>query len=318
MLGLALKVMDAYNRYKHKHPPLPVLYFHRVLAEPDPFCPDDWTVDSFETLVTRLSEHFCILSLEEAMARLLNDKLPANALCLSFDDGYADNFAYAAPILEKAGAKGCFFVATEGTTKGYLWNDKLAYTLKATQATALTFEGDVYDLSSLDHKANTYLALVAKIKIKENSQRNEALNHVEEQLGTYTPPRCMMTSAQLASLQERGHTIGAHTVTHSILSYQPDTIAKQEIVDSVNALNAFLPHPVNFFAFPNGWYGKDFTLKHENMLLECGIKYGVATNDGGVTKSTRLTCLPRFMPHRKIFNQFCISIKKIAGDPISE
>ena len=68
------------------------------------------------------------------------------------------------------------------------------------------------------------------------------------------------------------------------------------------------------FAYPNGWFGRDFTAEHQHMLNELGIQYGVATNDGGITSKTSLTALPRFMPHRKEFNQFCLSILKIAGE----
>lgn len=318
MLGLALKAMDAFNHIKHKSNPLPVLYFHRVMPEPDPFCPDDWTANTFEKLVTGLNKYFSILSLDNAMSLLNSGALPANALCLSFDDGYTDNFEYAAPILQKVGAKGCFFVASEGTARGYLWNDKLAFTLKKTQQKTLTFNDCAYDLTSLEKRANAYHALVAIIKIKKNDERNKALVDIEEQLGAYTPPRCMMTDKQLITLQEQGHTIGAHTVTHSILAYQPDPIAKREIADSISDLNKFLPTPVNFFAYPNGWYGKDFTAKHENMLKQTSVEYGLATNDGGITTETPRTCLPRFMPYRKDFNQFCISIKKIAGETVSE
>jgi len=318
MLGLALKAMDAFNHIKHKSNPLPVLYFHRVMPEPDPFCPDDWTADRFEELITGLNKYFSILSLDNAMAHLNNGTLPANALCLSFDDGYADNFEYAAPILQKVGAKGCFFVASEGTARGYLWNDKLAFILRETQHKTLTFNECTYDLTSLEKRANAYHSLVGIIKIQENGEREKALTYIKDRLGNYTPPRCMMTDKQLITLQNQGHTIGAHTVTHSILSYQSDLVAKQEIEESISDLNSFLPKPVNFFAYPNGWYGKDFTTKHEDMLKQTSVEYGLATNDGGITTDTPHTCLPRFMPYRKDFNQFCISIKKIAGETISE
>jgi peptidoglycan/xylan/chitin deacetylase (PgdA/CDA1 family) len=199
-----------------------------------------------------------------------------------------------------------------------LWNDVLACTIKRTTKASLTFNNQVFSLSSIEQKAKAYLTLVGFIKVKPNEERDSAIIDITHQLGEIIPDRCMMTKEHLLALQKQGHTIGAHTVSHSILSYQNDQVAVQEIKQSVDDLNAFLPKKVRFFAFPNGWYGSDFSIKHEKMLSTCNVEFGLASNDGGVTLQTRPTCLPRFMPHRKEINQFCISIKKIAGERFSE
>jgi peptidoglycan/xylan/chitin deacetylase (PgdA/CDA1 family) len=317
MLGLALKALDVFNKIKCNGSPLPILYFHRVLEAPDLFCPDDWTIDAFEKMLRKLNKFFTILSLEDAMTQLSNGTLASNALCITFDDGYMDNAELAAPIFNQLGIKANFFVASQGTERGYLWNDMLACTLKNTTKPSLTFNNRVFSLSSIEQKANAYLTLVGLIKVKPNEERDSAIIDITHQLGEITPNRCMMTKEHLLTLQEQGHTIGAHTVSHSILSYQNDQAAMQEIQQSVAELNAFLPKAVRFFAFPNGWYGRDFSKKHEQMLSNCNVEFGLASNDGGVTLQTRPTCLPRFMPHRKEINQFCISIKKIAGERFS-
>ena len=76
-----------------------ILTYHRVLPCVDPMV--DGTVDAatFEWRMTLLAEHFTVLPLREAVTRLQAGALPPCAVCVTFDDGYADNAAIALPIL---------------------------------------------------------------------------------------------------------------------------------------------------------------------------------------------------------------------------
>ncbi len=325
MLKFSLSLIAWLHFFRLKEHPFGILYFHRVLEKPDPFCPDDWTRDQFDKLVATLSQQFNILPLSEALALRKKGALAVKTLCLSFDDGYQDNATIAAPILEKYGVKGCFFVATQGIERGYLWNDELAFYLnqgfnEKSNSSSIIYDSIQYDLSTVDLRAKAFLDLVGKIKVLPNKERDIALASIKTQLFVDEenlvdePPRCMMTTEQLKALQIKGHDIGAHTHSHSILSYQSESVAKEEMSRSVSFLNEMLDKPVTTFAYPNGWFGRDFLEKHESMLKELGIEYGVATNDGGVTSNTRATAIPRFMPYRKRLDQFCLSAMKIMGE----
>lgn len=318
MLSVVLKAVDAVNKIKLKSNPLPVLYFHRVLPTATAFCPDDWHLDNFQLLIRKLSKHFTLMSLEDALQCLENNTLPSNALCLTFDDGYQDNYELAAPVIESVGGKASFFVSTQGTERGYLWNDELLEIVKCTRAKSLVFHGKHFTLDTEKQKAAAYLSIVGQLKVLPNSTRDSHLIELQQTLGKAETPRCMMTASQLVDLQNRGHCIGAHTHTHSILAYQADDVAFNEIELSVMFLNKLLPKNVTCFAYPNGWFGRDFNEQHEEMLGQSGVAYGFATNDGGITLNSPKTRLPRFMPHRKELNQFCISIKKIAGEKLSD
>ena len=314
ILKLGLAALTWVNWLKHQEHPFAILYFHRILDEHDPYCPDDWTKESFDMLIGRLNRHFNIVSISEALALQSEGRLPKGSLALSFDDGYQDNFTNAKLILEKYGIKGCFFVATQGLERGYLWNDELQAVIESSSRDRLHAFDTSFPLGDNTEKAQTYLNLVGQLKVLPNEERDKHLQEIVEQLGQVSVPRVMMTADQLLLLQRTGHDVGAHTHTHSILSYQSDAIAEKEIRISIAKLNDVLPNKVTLFAYPNGWYGKDFTQKHEIMLRQCGVEIGLSTNDGGVTSRTRRTAIPRFMPYRKEINQFCLSIQKIAGE----
>ncbi|MBU2883726.1 polysaccharide deacetylase family protein [Psychrosphaera sp. B3R10] len=314
MLSWGLNILAWINFRKHREYPLAVLYFHRVLDKADPFCPDDLDVASFEQLIAALSKHFTIYPLSKALALQKKGKLPKLALALTFDDGYLDNYTNALPILEKYNIKASFFVATNGTQQGWLWNDQLETCLRNAALANLDFENQHYSLATEQARAKTYLTLVSKIKFLPNALRDKAVDTIVGLCGDPVVERCMMTESQLKSLVSRGHDVGAHTASHSILGFQNDAVAEEEISTSIRYLNNVLGTTTTIFAYPNGWFDRDFSNKHASMVKKCGVEYAVATNDGGIVQTSNNLALPRFMPYRKKITPFCLSLEKIAGE----
>ena len=86
-----------------------VLLYHRV---------NDVSVDNVTTSIDRFIEHmamlkrrYAVLSLSEAVSRLNTGRyLGPHVVVVTFDDGYADNYEAAAPILEHFGIPATFFV----------------------------------------------------------------------------------------------------------------------------------------------------------------------------------------------------------------
>lgn len=91
---------------------LSILVFHRVLPEPDPLFPNEVDAQRFDALLGWVKDWFSVLPLEEAVERLQRNRLPERAAAITFDDGYADNYAVALPILQRQGLSAMFFIAT--------------------------------------------------------------------------------------------------------------------------------------------------------------------------------------------------------------
>lgn len=314
MLQCGISALAYYNKLKLGEYPHAVLYFHRVLDKPTSFCPDDLDKVAFKQLIARLNQYFDILPLQTAIERQGTTQWRKNSLSLSFDDGYADNYRNALPILDEFGIKASFFVATQGTQLGYLWNDAIEFNIRATMRNSVSFMGKVLPTRTEEQKAKAYLTIVKNTKLLPNQKRDDIINDIVSQCGHHSTKRCMMTADELKELANEGHDVGAHTVTHSILGAQSRAVAKQEIEDSIQYLGGLLNKQTALFAYPNGRPGRDFNDEHGNMVLNSGAKYAFSTEDAGITTKTNKTALPRFMPYRKEMNQFCLSIEKIAGD----
>jgi peptidoglycan/xylan/chitin deacetylase (PgdA/CDA1 family) len=76
---------------------LSVLIFHRVLPRPDPLFPGEPDAARFDWQLRLLKRWFDILPLPDAVHALREGRLPARALAITFDDGYADNCTVALP-----------------------------------------------------------------------------------------------------------------------------------------------------------------------------------------------------------------------------
>ena len=210
---------------------LSILIFHRVLPQPDPIFPDEMHAQRFEALCAWLARSFCVLPLDQAAARLCEGSLPARALCITFDDGYADNHDVALPILRRHGLCATFFVATGFLDGGRMWNDTLVEAVRrspldsldpggleggsggpeAKKLSALPLASDAARRAAIDQLIGVakYLPLADRVGFAEAVARASRAR---------LPDDLMMRSAQVVALRRAGMTIGGHTVNHPILA----------------------------------------------------------------------------------------------------
>lgn len=101
-----------------------VVAFHRVRNDAD--LSDSLTIDSrtFESYCQFFKRFFNVVPLAELVETLHARRAPHRALAITFDDGYRDNFQYAAPILERLGLPATFFVVSRwiGTSVVPFWD----------------------------------------------------------------------------------------------------------------------------------------------------------------------------------------------------
>jgi peptidoglycan/xylan/chitin deacetylase (PgdA/CDA1 family) len=91
--------------------PIPVLYYHRVADH----CMNPWTISNrdFRQHIDWLAGRFEFVSLAEAQRRLAHRDSRRPAVCITFDDGYAENCEHALPLLVQRRIPVTYFVATQ-------------------------------------------------------------------------------------------------------------------------------------------------------------------------------------------------------------
>jgi peptidoglycan/xylan/chitin deacetylase (PgdA/CDA1 family) len=278
---------------------LGILIYHRALAAPDPILHDEIDAATFERQMTVLAAEFNVLPLSEACARLERRALPARAVCVTFDDGYADNEQVALPILQRLRLPATFFVATGYSAGGCMFNDGVIEAVRSAAA-------GTYDLSRLGlgviglqdatSRRDAVARIIDALKYRPGGERHDAVETLVCALGLRLPSGLMMTPAQISKLSRAGMEIGAHTVHHPILACVDDEEAREEIVGSKRALEEITGSPVTMFAYPNGKPGRDYGPQHVRFVREAGFKAAVSTINGIAHRGSDLFQLPRYMP----------------------
>lgn len=277
---------------------LSILIFHRVLPGHDPMRPDEPTISEFDWQMRVLRDSFSPLALVDALERLRTGTLPSRAVCVTFDDGYADNELYALPVLQKYGIPATVFISTGFLNGGRMWNDSIIETLRNCPGEKLDLSElglGCFFLESFPQRLEVVESIIQRIKHLDPGDRAALVTEIEAR-GISLPNDLMMTDAQVQSLSRNGVSIGAHTVNHPILASVSSEIARGEIQQSKLYLEALLQQEIELFAYPNGKPELDYAKEHRNLVEELGFKAAVSTHWGVSTNQSDWFQLPRFTP----------------------
>lgn len=290
---------------------LSILIYHRVLSDPDAFNTWDVTASEFDLQMRALSEHFSPLPLSEAVERLAAKSLPARAVCVTFDDGYADNAEVALPILVKCSVPATFFIATGYLDDGRMWNDTVIEAIRALAAPSLDLSPwalGTIALDTIEARRAAIAVILSALKYLPGPEREARAAHLAELAGIASQKNLMMREEQVRELHNVGMEIGAHTVTHPILMNTAPEIARREIVDSGRRLAEILRQPTRIFAYPNGKPGLDYGPEHVRMVRDAGYSAAVATGWGVATARSDMFQLPRFTPWDRTPGRFMLRL----------
>ena len=275
-----------------------ILIYHRVLAAPDPLRSRTVQAPDFAAQMDLIASCFNVLPLSEALERLESRALPARALSVTFDDGYADNLTVAAPIMRERGIRPTVFVATGYLDGGLMFNDAITEALRAApQRLDLSDLGlGLLELHDVLARRAAIRQLIVEIKYRPAHERGVLATEIFRRAGA-TPPRdLMLSTSQVRSLRDAGVEIGAHTATHPILTRLTSEAAREDIARSRQVLEGILGDPVRLFAYPNGRPGEDYDARHVAMVRELGFAAALSTSWGAAHSDSDRLQLPRVAP----------------------
>lgn len=281
-----------------RHASLLVLIYHRVLAEADPLLPDEPDAATFAAQMDLLASTFNVLPLREAIERLRTGALCARAVCITFDDGYANNCEVALPILAARRLPATVFVAPGFLNGGTMFNDLVREAIRQAPRQArspLLGEGDV-DLATTAARLEAWTRIVTALKYEEPGERVRQAEALAADLGVKPPADLMMTDAQVLQLHRAGIEIGAHTMSHPILTRVDAGRCLAEMVDSRRRLEEITGAQVKSFAYPNGAPLRDYDRTHAALAREAGFDVAVSTAWGAATMRSDRMQLPRIAP----------------------
>jgi len=290
---------NAIARFTRANGRIAIVNYHRVLAAPSPFLASEPDIDIFTWQMELMARCFNVLSLHDALAALASGKVPPRAVCITFDDGYRSVHELALPVLRRLKLPATVFVSSGYVNGHTMWNDRIVEaveTLPAEELDLTDFGLGVYSLRNMRERAATLGQLTEASKYLPPQERTRLVGRLETLVGEGVSEGLMLTPDMVVDLDRHGIEIGAHTVTHPILTSLDDASAMQEIAGSKRDLEAIVGKPVTLFAYPNGKVGKDFDTRHVAMVREAGFQAAFTTAVGAITRHHDHYQLPRSRP----------------------
>lgn len=272
-----------------------VLAFHRVLRAPDAFDPETPDIARFAQQL-RVLRSFDVVSLSAGLDALESGRLRHPAVAITFDDGYADQWHLVQPLLAELGLPSTVFVCPGQLHGSNLWNDRVAWALRAGRTGArIVLEDQVETLpESLEARRQLARRCLAAVKHRPLAEREQAVAAVEAACAAPPDRRLMLDGEELRQLAASpGVEIGAHTRHHPILSRCSDAEARDEIAGGRADLERVLGKPVRLFAYPNGHEGRDFGAREVTMAREAGFTHAFSSDWGTIQPGTDAWRLPR-------------------------
>ncbi len=208
--------------------------------------------------------------------------LPKNAVLLTFDDGYIDNYTYAFPILEEFGFQGSFFIPGKTfTTHQLLDVNKIHYILASADIEKLIidvrnkmdyYRGREYDFPSTDELWDQYAVenrfdgketifvkrmlqtvLPEKLRNRISSDLFEKYVGLTEEQLAY---ELYMTPEQIRILKKHGMFIGIHGYDHYWLGNLTLEKMREDVSQALKTMDEFINSKEWVMNYPYGNYNE--------------------------------------------------------------
>lgn len=238
----------------------------------------------FRQQIEFMKSNFNVVTMEQVMDAVDGKlELPEKALLLTFDDGYADNYTFAFPVLEEYGVQGSFFIPGKTfATHQLLDVNKIHYILASADIYELVedvkremdyYRGNEYDYASTDELFNEY-AIANRFDIKEmvfvksmlqtvlpeklrniisSSLFEKYVGVTEEQLAY----ELYMTEEQIHMMKRHGMFIGIHGYDHYWLGNLSPEQMRTDINQALDTLDEFIDRKHWVMNYPYGNYNQD-------------------------------------------------------------
>lgn len=267
-----------------------VLLYHRVA---------DLEFDPQQLAVTpeRFTSHLeviralaAVLPLDRMIALADGDALPARAVAITFDDGYADNLRAAQPLLALAGMPATVFASTGPIrTRREFWWDELE------------------SLAINDGDRGRYDQLCLSLRFVTGTVREGILEHLAESRGQARHTRGShraLTPNEVAELSACDNiTIGSHTESHPSLAALTHEQQRHEITAAARDLQEMTERPITAMAYPFGGEA-DVPRSTRRIASDARVSIGCTTIPGRVHRHTDPLQVPRFVVRNWTADEF--------------
>lgn len=313
----AYRISQKYKKIRHLGV---ILMYHRVVRLKH----DPWKIavspENFAEHMNVLKKFTKIVQMGDLAKKLSGVCLGRKKAVVTFDDGYADNFYNARPILLEQGIPATFFITSGAidSREEFWWDELDRFILSASDLPKifdLSIKGHQYtwplkavsepdannDIASDVPKNHTplsrlqlYYGLWQVLSHLSYQDKKAALKDIMAWAGVRSearPEYRAMTSKELKELSSSPlFEIGAHTVRHPMLSRLSSKDQEAEINYSREDVEKMTGRTITSFAYPHG----EFTAETVSILKRLKFNAACTVAQNPVVRNNNPFYLPRF------------------------
>ena len=303
-------------------PAAAILAYHSVVEDPQL---TDYILGSsrarahFERHMETLARKFSPVTIDDVAEFAKSGKrLPPRAVAVTFDDGFADNYEVALPILSRYGVPATFYIMVEAVENGTLpWYCRIRFAFNTTKKSSWTYAETkrTYPLGTPDERrAAMPVAWDRGAALAGRAQAGDSSRVLK---GRWRSTRSaakakhglMMDWEQVRALKKAGHTIGGHTLSHPNVAQVSEADARTEIAGCKQRLEEKLGAPVEHFSYPHPALNPHWSSQTLGITREAGFKSAVLTTYGSVRAGDEPLALKRMYTPADL-DQFTLNLQR--------
>jgi len=304
-----------YFRRRAQHGQVCVVTYHGV--RPAGYVSRDAALDGsmvsaerFREQIRLLQERYRIISPEDFLRSFRDGtRLPERAVLLTCDDGVVNTVTDMLPILLECSVRCLFFITCASLSEkpGMLWYERLKLMVNEAQAGAISLrvgQGEWICAASADRHA-FWWKVVREVSKRTEHERATFLEQARSDLGLgeawdrrYSEQTelyrrfFLLSTKEVMELQEYGMSIGAHSLSHPLLSKLDEEGSRGEIEESRKLLEKALGRAVEAFAYPFG-SSESVTAREFALAEKAGFRCAFLNMGGGFGAEMPRYALPR-------------------------
>lgn len=227
------------------------------------------TADTLRQQIHLLKARYCLVDPGDVLAWSQGKRdLPPKAVLLTCDDGLLNHFTDMLPVLKQEDSKCLFFVtgASAGPERRVLWYEELFLVFVNApcgpfeiSSEGVTIRGN---MGSREQRRLVWWTSVQRLSQVAEPKRQAFLESARQRFQTEKersdpdsaqgPRFGLLIPEEVRELADAGMTIGAHTMSHPVLSQLPPELAWDEISECRKSLESVIQSEVWAFAYPFG------------------------------------------------------------------
>ncbi len=278
-----------------------VLAYHRVICPRHAYDPENVSADTenFDWQMRYMRDNYDVISFAELNSAIeKGESLPKRSALITFDDGFADNYFNAFPILKELNLSALFNVVTSkvGCRKMF-WFDRAACLVRRSESGRRLQFGGFERIVDNTNRNPVTAALLQFLKDQPDTVRRDYVACIDEQLRDCMPsevelaPHYPLNWEQILLMSSAGMEIGSHTHSHPILAKLADTeTIDHELKHSRSLIEGHTGKPCLALAYPEGL---DYAI--DKRVLDAAERAGYAF---ALTSLRGINALPLQAPHK--------------------